>query len=79
MKKVSVAAERDYTVSIGSPWNAALVPLFHQVFLRTLLRCKRWIAKFIFSLFQMAKMRRILQPFLIFGIGLAQLALLAQT
>lgn len=30
MKKVSVAAERDYTVSIGSPWNAALVPLMQS-------------------------------------------------
>ena len=30
MKKVSVAAERDYIVSIGSPWNAALVPLMQS-------------------------------------------------
>ena len=30
MKKVSVSAERDYTVSIGSPWVDSLVPLIQS-------------------------------------------------
>jgi hypothetical protein len=89
MKKVSVAAERDYTVSIGSPWNAALVPLMQSRtrvaiiissgFSPDLTSLQTLDCEVHISLFQMAKMRRILQPFLIFGIGLAQLALLAQT
>ena len=30
MKTISVSAERDYTVSIGSPWMSSLVPLIQS-------------------------------------------------